>query len=110
MSAWVYILKCSDDSYYTGSTVDLHGRIVKHTVGSISSWTSNRLAFKLVFSQEFCAIDEAFRAERQIKGWSRAKKEALIISDFDLLVELAKNSKDKETRAILILKNNHQAT
>jgi len=109
MSAWVYILKCSDDSYYTGSTVELHGRIAKHTIGSISSWTASRLPVKLVFSQEFYDLNEAFRAERQIKGWSRAKKEALIISDFDLLVELAKNSKQKEKRAILILKKNHQA-
>ena len=109
MSAWVYILKCSDDSYYTGSTVELHGRIAKHTVGSISSWTASRLPVELVFSQEFYAIDEAFRAERQIKGWSRAKKEALIISDFDLLVELAKHSRQREKRATLILKKNHQA-
>ena len=95
MSARVYILKCSDDSYYTGSTVDLQSRMIKHGAGGISGWTASRLPVKLVFSQEFYSIDEAFRAERQIKGWSRAKKEALIDSDFDLLVELAKNSEQK---------------
>ncbi len=97
MSAWVYILKCSDDSYYTGSTVNLQGRIGLHTTGQINGWTASRLPVNLVFSQEFYDINEAFRAERQIKGWSRAKKEALIISDFDLLIELAKNSKQKKS-------------
>ncbi len=89
MSAWVYILLCCDDSYYTGSTVNFQNRLIIHGVGGISSWTASRLPVKLVFSQEFYAIDEALRAERQIKGWSRAKKEALIVSDFDFLVELA---------------------
>jgi putative endonuclease len=98
VSAWVYILKCSDNSYYTGSTVDLQGRLIKHSQGAISSYTAKKLPVKLVFSQEFYTVDEAIRAERQIKGWSRAKKEALINSDFDLLVELSKNSNAKEER------------
>jgi len=95
MSAWVYILRCSDVSYYTGSTVDLPGRLAKHGEGYITSYTASRLPVKLIFSQEFYTVEEAFRAERQIKGWSRAKKEALIASNFDLLIELAKNSKLK---------------
>jgi len=95
MSAWVYILKCNDDSYYTGSTVDFQSRIVKHGEDSVSGWTASRLPVKIAFVHEFNTIDEAIRAERQIKGWSRAKKEALINSNFDLLVELSKNSQEK---------------
>ncbi len=99
MSAWVYILECSDSSYYTGSTTDLQSRIVKHGESAISSWTASRLPVKLVFQQEFYTVEEAFRAERQIKGWSRAKKEALMAGSFDLLVELAKNSLEKNKLA-----------
>ncbi len=95
MSAWVYILECSDASYYTGSTIDLQGRLVKHGEGAVSSWTASRLPVKLVFQQDFYTMDEAINAERQIKGWSRAKKEALMAGNFDLLVELAKNSQEK---------------
>ncbi|MCH8027785.1 MAG: GIY-YIG nuclease family protein [candidate division Zixibacteria bacterium] len=100
MSGWVYILLCCDDSYYIGSTVNLQGRIGLHTTGQINGWTASRLPLNLVFSQEFYTIEEALRAERQIKGWSRAKKEALMDSDFDLLVELAKNSKLKEATGL----------
>jgi len=96
MSAWVYILKCSDDSYYTGSTVDLNGRLVKHGQGYISSYTASQLPVKLIYTQEFYTVDEAIRAERQIKGWSRAKKETLMAGNFDLLVELARNSQEKK--------------
>lgn len=87
---WVYILKCSDNSYYTGCTNELQKRISEHKNRVYSNYTAVRLPIELVYSQEFSDIHDAINAERQIKNWSRKKKEALINSDFDLLRELAK--------------------
>ena len=87
---WIYIIKCSDDSYYCGSTSNLEQRINDHIFHKYSGYTSARLPVNLVFSQEFADINDAIRAERQIKGWSRVKKKALINGDFELLHELAK--------------------
>ncbi len=87
---WIYILKCSDNSYYCGSTSNLEQRINEHIFHKYSGYTSARLPVHLVFSQEFADINDAIRAEKQMKGWSRKKKEALINGDFDLLHKLAK--------------------
>lgn len=76
--AWVYILKCVDDTYYTGSTKDLDKRINEHQLGIGANYTKDRLPIKLVYCQEYKRIDEAFRREKQIQNWSRKKKEALI--------------------------------
>ncbi len=90
MSFWVYILLCSDNSYYTGHTDDLESRLTKHESGEIEGYTSSRTPVKLVFSEEFSSREEALSAERRIKGWSRRKKEALIRRDWQELVRLAK--------------------
>ncbi len=87
---WVYILKCSDGSYYTGSTSNLEKRISEHQNGLIKGYTSKRLPIELVFSEYFDDVYNSLTAERQIKGWTRAKKEALINGDFELLKVLAK--------------------
>jgi len=87
---WIYILKCSDKSYYTGSTSNLTKRLYEHEHRVYSNFTASRLPVELVYSQEFNDIQDALNAERQIKNWSRKKKEALINYDFDLLRELAK--------------------
>jgi len=94
---WVYILKCSDGSYYTGSTSNLEKRISEHKLGSIKGYTSKRLPVGLVFSEWFSDVNDAISAERQIKGWSRAKKEALTNGDFELIKILSKK-KWKKTR------------
>lgn len=90
---FAYMLRCSDDSYYTGSTDDLEHRIAEHQHGQGCAWTRTRLPVELVWSQEFASRDEAKEAEHQIKRWSRAKKEALISGDFDRLCLLAGRSK-----------------
>jgi len=92
MIAWVYILRCADGSYYVGSHRgdDLGARIVQHEAGFGGAYTSRRLPVKLVYSEWFGLIVDAIAAERQIKGWSRAKKEALIRGDFEALPELAR--------------------
>jgi putative endonuclease len=87
---WVYILKCSDGSYYTGTTSNLEKRITEHQNGTFTGYTKSRLPVELVFSEPFDDVYNAISAEQQIKGWTRKKKEALINRDFDLLKELAK--------------------
>lgn len=95
---WVYILKCSDGSFYTGSTSDIEKRLSEHQNGLIKCYTRSRRPVKLVFSEYFERAYDAISAERQIKGWRRAKKKALIKGNFDLLVKLSneKNAKGKE--------------
>jgi len=89
---WIYILRCFDKSYYCGSTSNIEQRINEHIFHKYSGYTSTRLPIELVFSQEFENINDAIKAERQIKGWSKKKKDALINGDFELLHELAKCS------------------
>lgn len=91
---FVYILKCSDDSYYAGVTNNLEKRINEHQSGLIKGYTSSRLPVKLVFSEKFSDINHTIRFEKQIKGWNRKKKEALINRNFDLLVTLSNTKKN----------------
>ena len=91
MSAFVYIAQCADGLYYVGTTRDtLERRIDGHNSGVFGGFTSSRLPVKLMFSQSFERITDAVAAERQLKGWSRAKKEALMRGDMQALVQLAK--------------------
>ncbi len=91
MSFHLYILRCADGSYYTGHTDDLEERLASHQRGEISGYTSARRPVELAFSHQFPSRDEAFRAERQVKRWSRRKKEALIRGDWDSLRVLSRN-------------------
>jgi predicted GIY-YIG superfamily endonuclease len=90
MSFSAYILRCADGSYYAGHTENLEERFGAHQSGLIEGYTQKRRPLVLVWSQEFAERDEAFRAERQIKGWSRAKKEALIRGDWDAVQLLSR--------------------
>lgn len=76
--AWVYIVECADGSYYTGSTVDLERRLWEHNQGLGANFTKTRLPVRLVFAEPSDSIDTAFQREKQVQGWSRAKKRALI--------------------------------
>jgi len=91
MPGYIYILKCSDGSFYTGSTKDLEARLYAHQVGKASNYTSKRLPVQLVYAEEYDRIDEAFSREHQIKKWSRKKKQALINGNFDQLKSFARN-------------------
>lgn len=91
MGAWVYILRCSDGSYYVGSargTVEF--RLSQHNSGLIEGYTRARLPVVLVFSQHFDRTTDAIAAERQIKGWSRLKKEKLIRGDWGRVKRLSR--------------------
>ena len=80
---FVYMLRCADNSYYLGHTEDLEHRLSQHQTGAIAScYTHERRPVSLVWSQETATRDEALAAERQLKGWSRSKKEALIRGDW----------------------------
>lgn len=90
---FVYILICSDDSYYTGITNNVIHREEQHNKGLDSNaYTYKRRPVKLVWYQEFENPNEAIAKEKQIKGWSRKKKEALLNNDLDKLPNLAMNS------------------
>ena len=91
--AWIYILKCSDGSYYTGSTVDLEKRLAEHNNKIFEGYTAKRLPVKLVYCCEMPSIHDAFLRERQIKGWSRKKKEALINGEWEKLIEYSKSDR-----------------
>ena len=90
MPFWVYIVRCADRSYYTGHTDDLERRIAAHQSGEIKGYTSTRLPVALIYSQDFVTRAEALEHERQVKGWSRKKKEALIRGDWTEISRLAR--------------------
>jgi putative endonuclease len=92
--AWVYILRCSDRSYYVGSTRNLEHRVWQHSTGAGSRYTSTRLPIELVFAQEYDNVGDAYAREKQIQGWSRAKREALMAGEFDELPRLSRKRFD----------------
>ncbi len=96
MSFWIYMLRCNDDSYYTGHTDNLEHRIAQHQSGAIPTcYTFKRRPVELAFVQEHASREEALAAEQQIKGWSRKKKEAMIRGDWAEVSRLARSSFDK---------------
>ncbi|TVR41070.1 MAG: GIY-YIG nuclease family protein [Cryomorphaceae bacterium] len=93
----MYILHCSDGSYYTGSTKDLELRLEQHMLGQGANYTRKRLPVKLLYFEEYQRIDEAYYREKQVQGWNRKKKEALIDGKPELLPELAIAYRDRNT-------------
>ena len=89
MKGYVYILKCSNNLYYTGSTNNLVKRLSDHQNGMGANFTRKHLPIELVYYEEFAQIDQAFYREKQIQGWSRKKKEALITGKTNLLLKLS---------------------
>ncbi len=89
-NGYLYILKCSNNSYYTGSTIDLERRLNQHKTGMGANYTKKHLPIELVYVEEYDKISDAFYREKQIQGWSKKKKEALINGDFNKLKELSK--------------------
>ena len=91
MATYVYLLRFADRSYNVGSTRGtLEQRVGKHNAGTFGGHTATRRPVELVWSQDFDRITDAIAAERQLKGWSRAKKEALIRGDYGAIKALAK--------------------
>lgn len=91
MEVTVYILRCADGSYYTGLTKqNIEARLWEHNEGIYEGYTKKRRPVELVFTETYDRITDAITRERQIKGWSRTKKEALIAPDYERLPELSK--------------------
>ena len=88
-NGYVYILECADGTFYTGSTIKLEDRIQQHQNGHGANHTKKRLPVKLIYFEQFTRIDEAFKREKQLQGWSRRKKIALIERNFK---DLSKHS------------------
>lgn len=93
MSFYAYLLRCNDGSYYAGHTDDIDVRIAQHQSGALGGYTAKRLPVVLVWCESFPTRDEAFEAERRLKGWSRAKKEALIAGDWALVSRLSRGER-----------------
>ena len=106
MKGYMYILLCSNGMYYTGSTKNLNRRLAQHQNGEGANFTRKHLPVELVYYEEFDRIDKAFYREKQVQGWSRKKKEALINGEFNKLHKLAectnethfRNSPDRSSR------------
>ncbi len=94
MTGFVYILRCSDDRLYIGSTIDLERRIQEHNSGQGANFTKKRFPVTLIYFEEYFKIEDAFLREKQIQRWTQAKKEALIDGNIKSLKNLAecKNS------------------
>jgi putative endonuclease len=86
---YMYILRCSNGSYYTGSTVNLEIRILQHNHGEGSNYTKKHLPVELVYFELFQRIEDAFHREKQVQGWSRKKKELLISGFYDDLIKVS---------------------
>jgi predicted GIY-YIG superfamily endonuclease len=99
---YVYILRCRDGSYYVGHTDNLEKRMVEHTEGLCGGYTARRRPVELVFADEFATREETIERERQLKGWSRLKKEALIRGDWDSLKRLARGPRAPTTQEQLL--------
>ena len=94
MIFYAYLLRCNDGSYYASHTDNREARVAQHKQGLIGGYTAGRRPVALVWSEAFPTRDDAFAAERRIKGWSRAQKQALIAGDYDRLRVLARNRTD----------------
>jgi len=89
--AYLYILRCADGNYYVGTTrKTLEERLAEHNANLHGGYTGTRRPVTMVYAQHFETVTDAVSAERQVKGWSRAKKEAMIRGEWDRLPELAK--------------------
>jgi predicted GIY-YIG superfamily endonuclease len=97
MSFWCYMLHCHGGFFYVGQTDELERRVAQHQAGAIAGFTADHLPVELVWSQEFATRDGAKAAERQIEGWSRTKKLALLCGDWAQISDFAKNKDSAST-------------
>ncbi len=95
---YMYILQCAGSSFYTGSTNNLSRRIEEHKSGEGAKFTKEHFPIKLVYYEAFDRVDLAFNREKQVQGWSRAKKIALIKGDKEQLIKLSKNKSENEPK------------
>jgi putative endonuclease len=92
---FVYMLECADGSYYVGSTWNLERRLAEHNAGMGAEYTKRRRPVRVVWSEQLSRVDEAYRIEKQLQGWSRKKRQALIEGRFADLPVLARTAKPR---------------
>lgn len=91
---WVYVLLCRDGSFYVGVTSNVEARLIQHAEGpDRRHYTYARRPLELVYTASFSSPEDAIRAEKQLKGWSRAKKAALLRGDWNGIREVARSSR-----------------
>ncbi len=95
--AHMYILECVDGSFYVGSTVDLERRLAQHQLGEGAAYTRTRRPVRLVYFSEFDRVEDAYAREKQVQGWGRAKRRALIDGNWDALPALSKRKPNPPT-------------
>jgi putative endonuclease len=100
MAFWVYMLRCADDRFYIGHTDNLQLRIAQHQHGGFCDFTSRRRPVELVWSETMPTREEALTAERQLKGWTRAKKQALIRGDWATISWLARPPRERPSTSL----------
>lgn len=93
---FAYMLRCSDGSYYVGSTTNLEVRVAQHQIGEGAAYTRRRRPVELIWYEEFSRVDQAFAREKQVQGWSRAKREALTMGDYGQLPRLSTNEAKRQ--------------
>ena len=86
---WVYLVECSDGSFYVGSTHDIERRVSEHNEGVGAAYTRRRRPVILRWSEHYDRVEDAYAAEKRLQGWGRRKRQALIDGAFDLLPELS---------------------
>ena len=106
MAGYAYILFCEGGFYYTGSTKYLEWRMTEHFCGKGANFTGKHPPEELVYCEEFDRIDHAYYREKQIQGWSRAKKQALINGELGELPNLSKCSNDSHSKNLGVASNN----
>ncbi|MDR0206866.1 MAG: GIY-YIG nuclease family protein [Bacteroidales bacterium] len=106
MKGYMYILECSNGCYYTGSTNNLERRFAEHQNGEGANYTKKHLPVKLVYFEEFYRIDEAYYREKQVQGWSRKKKEALINKTPEKLHKLSECMNENHHRSLRLRSGN----
>ena len=94
MTGYMYILECSDGSFYVGSTQNVESRLEQHNSGQGSRYTRCRLPIRLVYQHECPTVAEAYALEKRVQNWSRGKRKALIAGDYELLQQLSRNRQD----------------
>jgi putative endonuclease len=94
----MYILLCGDGTYYTGSTTNLYLRLQQHENGTGASYTQKRLPVRLIYFEEYPHIKTAFEREKQLQGWSKRKKEALMLDEETILKKLAECQNETHAR------------
>jgi putative endonuclease len=100
--AFMYILLCTDNTFYTGSTIDLDRRLKEHMDGQGANYTSTRLPVKLVYKELYKRVSDAFKREKQVQRWSHKKKQALIEANHSQLHELAICQNESRAKSVVV--------